>query len=71
MLLRGGTSLHPIGDFGVIGIGNCGVSHIGRIGDVVIRVTEGNELILREVRHIPHLRLSLISAGKLDEGYTS
>ena len=47
-------------------------SYIGGIGDVVIRTSEGSELILREVIHAPYLRLNLISCGKLDEeGYTS
>lgn len=60
------------GDFGLVKMGNSGVSKMVGKGDVCIVTNVGHSLVLKDVRHIPDLRLNLISAGKLDdEGYES
>ena len=41
------------------------------IGDICLE-TLGSKLILKDVRHVPDIRLNLISAGKLDdEGFVN
>ena len=46
-------------------MGNNYVFHISEIDNVVFCTFEGNELIYKEVRHVPDLRLNLISTDKL------
>ncbi|VFQ73259.1 unnamed protein product [Cuscuta campestris] len=42
------------------------------MGDVCLDTSTGCRLVLRDVRHVPDIRLSLISAGLLDdEGYAN
>ena len=51
---------------------NSGVSKIVGIGDVCLETSIGNKLVLKDVRHLPDIRLNLISTGKLDdEGFTN
>ncbi|KAF7130883.1 hypothetical protein RHSIM_Rhsim10G0164600 [Rhododendron simsii] len=58
------------GDFGHVRMGNEGVSKIVGMGDVCLETNTGCKLLLKDVRHVPDIRLNLISAGKLDdEGY--
>ncbi|KAF7129225.1 hypothetical protein RHSIM_Rhsim10G0050800 [Rhododendron simsii] len=58
------------GDFGHVRMGNEGVSKIVGMGDVCLETNTGCKLLLKDVRHVPNIRLNLISAGKLDdEGY--
>ena len=53
-------------------MGNSGVSKIVGIGDVCLETTIGNKLVLKDVRHVPDIRLNLISTGRLDdEGFTN
>ena len=60
------------GDFGNVRMGNTGASKIVGIGDVCLETGTGNKLILKDVRHVPDIRLNLISTGKLDdEGFTN
>ena len=56
------------GDFGNVRMGNSGVSKIVGIGDVCLETGIGNKLILKDVRHVPNIRLNLISIGRLDDG---
>ncbi|KAF7113203.1 hypothetical protein RHSIM_RhsimUnG0150200 [Rhododendron simsii] len=58
------------GDFGHVRMGNEGVSKIVAMGDVCLETNTSCKLLLKDVRHVPDIRLNLISAGKLDdEGY--
>ena len=53
-------------------MGNSGVSKIVGIGDVFLETSIGNKLVLKDVRHVPDIRLNLISIGRLDdEGFTN
>ena len=41
------------------------------IGDVCLTTSTGCKLLLKDVQHVPEVRLNLISADRLDdEGYT-
>ncbi|KAA8534394.1 hypothetical protein F0562_031911 [Nyssa sinensis] len=61
---------YKAGDFGTVQIGNTSHSKIVGIGDVCIRTSVGCMMTLRDVRHVPDLRLNLISGIALDrEGY--
>ena len=52
-------------------MGNKGACRIVGIGDVCLETSTGCNLVLRDVQHVPKVRLNLISAGRLDdEGYT-
>ena len=53
-------------------MGNTSYSKIVGIGDVCIQTDVGCSLTLRDVRHVPDLRLNLISGVALDrEGYVN
>ena len=60
-------STYSRGDFGNIRMGNSGSSKIVGIGDICLETIVGSKLILRDVRHVPDIRLNLISVGKLDD----
>ncbi|GJS04087.1 putative RNA-directed DNA polymerase [Tanacetum coccineum] len=58
------------GDFGVVRMGNTGLSRIAGIGDICLKFDTGMELVLHNVKHVPDIRLNIISTGLLDEdGY--
>ena len=51
-------------------MGNDSYAEIVGIGDIYVRVNTGYTLILKDVRHVPNIRLNLISTHVLDkEGY--
>ena len=63
-------SSYASGDFGVLKMGNDGISNVVGIGTICLETSTGMKLILKEVRHAPDIRLNLISTGKLDDdGY--
>ncbi|KAL4559836.1 hypothetical protein LXL04_031982 [Taraxacum kok-saghyz] len=63
------TSYTP-GDFGIVKMGNNGFSKIAGVGDICMKFDTGMELVLHNVKHVPDMRLNLISAGLLDDdGY--
>lgn len=65
-------SSYTSGDFGSVSMGNDGLSQIIKMGTVCLESSTGCKMILRDVRHVPDIRLSLISTGLLDdEGYSS
>ena len=65
-------SSYTSGDFGYVRMGNDGSSKIIGAGSVCLETSTGCRLVLRDVRHVPDIRLSLISAGLLDDqGYAN
>ena len=51
-------------------MGNKSASQITGIGDICIQTSMGRTLTLKDVRHIPNLRLNLICVHMLDkDGY--
>ena len=65
-------STYKSGDFGTVRMGNTSQSKIAGIGDVCIRTNVGYILTLKDVCHVPDLRLNLISGVALDRhGYVS
>ncbi|GJV38920.1 putative RNA-directed DNA polymerase [Tanacetum coccineum] len=57
-------------DFGVVKMGNTGLSRIAGIGDICLKFDTGMELVLHNVKHVSDMRLNIISTGLLDEdGY--
>lgn len=60
------------GNFGTLKMGNDGLAKVMGIGNVCLEAANGSKLVLRDVRHVPDIRMNLISTGKLDdEGYCS
>ncbi|KAK6934398.1 hypothetical protein RJ641_034553 [Dillenia turbinata] len=59
-------------DFGIAKMGNNIVSQIVGIGDIVVETSNSCTLTLQDVRHIPDMRMNLLSIYVLDnEGYES
>lgn len=54
-------------DYGVVKMGNDGVSKVVGIGDVCLETNNGTRLVLKNVKHVPDIRLNLIFASKLDD----
>ncbi|GMH02364.1 hypothetical protein Nepgr_004203 [Nepenthes gracilis] len=59
-------SYTPVGQ-GILKMGNGGLSRVASVGDVCLRTSNENKLVLKGVRHAPNLRMNVISIGKLDE----
>ncbi|CAH9132849.1 unnamed protein product [Cuscuta epithymum] len=65
-------SSYTPGNFGNVRMGNNGLSKIVGIGDICLKFDTGIELVLHIVKHVPDMRLNLISAGLLDDdGYSN
>ncbi|KAK4415231.1 Retrovirus-related Pol polyprotein from transposon TNT 1-94 [Sesamum alatum] len=65
-------SSYQDGDFGTVKMGNQISTKIVGMGNVILVTNTGCELVLKDVRHVPDIRLNLISAGKLnDAGYVN
>lgn len=54
------------GDFGVLKMGNDGVSKVIGVGDVCLQTNMGMQLLLKGVKHAPDVRFNLISVQLLD-----
>ena len=64
-------STYKAGDFGDKKMGNISVSQIVGIDNICIQTSMGCTLTLKDVQHIPNLRLNLISIHMLDnDGYS-
>ena len=53
------------GEFVNVRMGNEDVSNIVGMGDICLETNIGCKLLLRDVRHVPDIRLNLISTGKV------
>jgi len=63
------VSYNP-GDYGRVHLGNNHFCSIVGVGDVHIKMKDGKYILLKQVKHVPEMCLSLISMGRLDdEGY--
>ena len=56
-----------VGDYGRVHLGNNHICNIVGVGDVQIQTKDGNDILLKQVRHVPYMRMSLISVGQLDD----
>jgi hypothetical protein len=54
------------GDFGQVHLGDDAPCKIVGMGKVKIKQSNGNQWLLKEVRHVPYLRKNLISTGQLE-----
>ena len=54
-------------DFGNVRVGNDGSANAVGIEDVHLKNRNSSRLILKNVKHIPDIRMNLISIGKLDD----
>ncbi|PKI37165.1 hypothetical protein CRG98_042444, partial [Punica granatum] len=65
-------SSYTTGDYGSVRMGNGQSCKIVGIGDVCLETELGCKLLLKKVRHVPEIRLNLISTGQLDdEGHSN
>ena len=58
---------YKAGNFGRVKMGNDSYADIVGISDICVRVNTGYTLILKNVRHVPDIRLNLISTHVLDK----
>ena len=58
---------YKAGDFGSVKMGNQSSASIVGLGDIRVKTSVGCMLTLKNVRHIPDLRLNLLSANVLDQ----
>ena len=56
------------GDFGHVLLGDDGPCKIVEKGKVRIKLNNGNDWLLKDVRHIPTVKINLISTGQLGDG---
>ena len=54
-------------DYGYVKMGNDGACKIVGIRNVCLLTSTGCKLILKDVRHVPDVRLNLVSVGQLDD----
>ncbi|VVB04180.1 unnamed protein product [Arabis nemorensis] len=60
------------GSYGSVKMGNDAVAKVAGIGDICLETSVGTRVLLKGVKHVPDIRLNLISTGKLDdEGFNS
>ena len=65
-------STYTEGDFEYVRMENEISCKVIGMGDIYLDTDTGYQLILRNIQHVPDIRLNLISTGKLDdEGYHS
>ncbi|XP_048323873.2 retrovirus-related Pol polyprotein from transposon TNT 1-94 [Ziziphus jujuba] len=61
---------YKAGDFGTVKMGNSSFAKIMGTGDIQIKTNVGCTITLKDVRHVPDLRLNLLSGVALDkQGY--
>ena len=58
---------YKAGNFGRVKMGKDSYANIVGIGDICVRANTGYILILKDVRHVPDIRLHLISTHVLDK----
>ena len=54
-------------NFGRVKMGNDSYADIVEIGDICVKANTGYTLILKDIRHVPNIRLNLISTHVLDK----
>jgi hypothetical protein len=65
-------SSYTSGKFGDVKLAHEGVLKCFGLGDVNLEMANGSKLTLKDVKHVPYIRLNLLSVAKLcDEGYNN
>ena len=63
---------YELGDYGRVHLGNNHFCDIVGVGDVRIQAKDGNDILLKQVMHVPEMCMSLISVEQLDdEGFST
>ena len=58
---------YNLGDYGRVRLGNNHFCKIVGVGDVQIRTKDGQDILLKQVRHILGMCMNLIFVGRLDD----
>lgn len=65
-------STYTGGDYGSVEIRNDSLAQVAGIGDICLETIFGTRLVLKDVKHIPDIRMNLILTRRLDdEGFYS
>ena len=64
--MKGLFTMYKVGDFGTVKMGNSSYSKIVGIGDVCIEINVGSTMMLKDVRHVPDLRMNVFSTLAMD-----
>ena len=57
---------YKVGDYGTMKMGNSSFSKIVVIGDVCIKTNVGSVVMLKDVQHVPNLRMNVFSTLAID-----
>ena len=63
---KGLFTTYKAGDFGTVKMGNSSYSKIVGIGDVCIETNVGSTMMLKDVQHVPDLRMNVFSTLAMD-----
>ena len=67
---KGLFTTYKAGDFGIVKVDNYSYSKIVGIGDVCIKTYVSSTVMLKDVQHVPHLRMNVFSTLAMDRaGY--
>ena len=58
-------STYAGGDFGKVKMANHGITEVVGMGNIILTTDTGCKLVLNDVRHVPDIRVNIISVGKL------
>ena len=68
--MKGLFTTYKVGDVGTVKMGNSSYLKIVGIGDVCIETNVGSTMMLKDVRHVPDLRMNVFSTLAMDQaGY--
>ena len=63
---KGLLTMYKAGDFGTMKMGNSSYSKIVGIGDLCIKTNVGSTVMLKDVQHVPNLRMNVFSTLTID-----
>ena len=58
-------STYTMGNYGSVKMGNDAMTQIAGISDICLETSLGTRLVLKDVKHVPDIRMNLISTGDL------
>ena len=68
--MKGLFTTYKVGDFGTVKMDNSSYSKIVEIGNVCIETNVGSTMMLKDMRHVPDLRMNVFFTLAMDQaGY--
>ena len=60
-------STYTRGNYGSVKMGNDAMAQVVGIGDIYLDTSLGTRLVLKDIKHVPDIRMNLISTRRLDD----